>query len=113
MSAYQFFDEPTFIRDLANRDLPAVEFLYDRYAAKLYKIICCHAVNESAAQEALDHTFFEIIQNIEEYNTDRSTFLIWMAVKARSRGKLPLAPIAVYTIGPTMQQGNETDLTSA
>lgn len=58
--------------------------LYDQYSDSLYGVINRIIGDDQLAEDALQKTFLKIWQNIDSYDTSRSSLFTWMSVIARN-----------------------------
>jgi RNA polymerase sigma-70 factor (ECF subfamily) len=68
---------------IKNREPAGAHVLYDRYAATLFKLICCRLQNPKASAYILNKTFAFVWQEIHNYPADEQRLLVWMAGIAR------------------------------
>jgi len=70
---------------LKNRDVTALDYLYDHYSEALNGIISRTLNHEELAQETLQDVFVKIWEQIENYDPAKGTLFTWMYRIARNR----------------------------
>ena len=75
--------EPEFINAIASREPNAASLLYDQYASKLFKIICCSVKDLQTAEAILEKTLHTIWHNANDFHLQDKQLLLWMAGIAR------------------------------
>jgi DNA-directed RNA polymerase specialized sigma24 family protein len=70
-----------------SRSRVGAEWLYDRYAASLYRVIFLHVQNQAVAERLLEDVFVEAWNNIEEFEPSEMSLNIWLAGKGRKAAK--------------------------
>jgi DNA-directed RNA polymerase specialized sigma24 family protein len=72
------------VQKLARRDERTFKGLYDQYAGALYGIICRQIEDRHVADDLLRQTFILAWQDIEQYEPQKSSILIWLIRKCCS-----------------------------
>jgi len=75
--------EQELIESIAARDPAGAAALYDEYAAKLFRIICCSVNDRQAAEAVLEETLQFIWNNCSDRPQQDKPLLLWMAGVAR------------------------------
>ncbi|HTI61079.1 hypothetical protein [Mucilaginibacter sp.] len=75
--------EQELISAIARRDVSGAALLYDQYAGKLFKIICCSIADQQLAVAVLEETMLYIWNNCTDCHKQDSHLLLWMAGIAR------------------------------
>lgn len=63
---------------LKARSREGFAFLYDRYSAAVYGIICKIVKNEPAGEELLQDVFVKVWKNIEQFDESKGSLFTWM-----------------------------------
>ncbi|MFB9845522.1 RNA polymerase sigma factor [Mucilaginibacter ginsenosidivorans] len=79
--------EQELIKAIARRDVAGAASLYDQYAGKLFKIICCSIADQQLAVAVLEETMLYIWNNCKDYHKQDSRLLLWMAGVARQMAR--------------------------
>lgn len=69
---------------LKNREVSALDYLFDHYSAALYGVISRTLQHEEMAEEVLTETFLKIWQQAEKYDPAKGTLFTWMYRIARN-----------------------------
>jgi len=80
----QNIEEEKLLKMMADRDIKALEFLYDHYSAALYGFIHTNVHNDDVCEEILKETFFRIWKNFAGFDADKNRFFSWMINICRS-----------------------------
>lgn len=72
-------NEDEIITGLRAKDRKTAEYLYDKYASSLYKVICKTLTDSKFSEEVLYFSFVKIIKNIKDYNLPKGHLYTWMA----------------------------------
>lgn len=73
------------VKRLQQRDLTALDYLYDHYSPALYGVISHTLQNEEVAEEVLHDTFLKIWEQIDRYDENKATFFTWIYRIARNK----------------------------
>lgn len=73
------------IHAIATRDPAGAEALYDKYAATLFKVICCRVRNREKAENILEKTLKTVWHNFNDYQLQDKRLLLWMVGIARNQ----------------------------
>jgi len=73
------------VRRLKNRDVTALDYLYDHYSEALYGIIFRTLQHKEIAEETLHDVFIKIWEQIDQYDESKGTIFTWMYRIARNR----------------------------
>lgn len=65
---------------LCNRNERGLSLLYQNYSESLYSIAVRTLSNHSFAEDALQKSFLKIWNNIEQYDSDKTTLFTWMSL---------------------------------
>ncbi|MFN4000477.1 RNA polymerase sigma factor [Algoriphagus sp.] len=76
--------EEQIIAGLQARDRKTTEYLYERYSAPLYAVICKTISDQRLAEEVFHRSFLKITKEIECYNCPKGHLYTWMAWICRS-----------------------------
>ncbi len=74
----QDIDQENLIALLHNRDIKAMELLYDHYSASVYGVACIITKSESAAEKILKETFMYAWKHHATYNEDNQNMKLWL-----------------------------------
>lgn len=70
---------------LKNRDVTALDYLYDHYSEALYGIIYRTLNHQEIAEETLHDVFIKIWNQIDQYDETKGTLFTWMYRIARNK----------------------------
>ena len=70
--------EKELISAIANRDPVGAAALYDQYATRLFKVICCSARSKEAAEAILEKTLSTVWHNFNDFQRQEKHLLLWM-----------------------------------
>lgn len=70
---------------LKNRDVAALDYLYDHYSEALYGIIYRTTGHQEIAEETLHDVFLKVWEQIDQYNPSKGTLFTWMFRIARNK----------------------------
>jgi RNA polymerase sigma factor (sigma-70 family) len=73
------------VKRLKNRDVTALDYLYDHYSGALFGIIQRTLNNKQAAEETLHDVFIKIWNQIEKFDETKGTLFTWMYRIARNQ----------------------------
>ena len=73
------------VKRLRNRDVTAMDYLYEHYSDALYGIIYRTLKHTEIAEETLHDVFIKIWDQIESYDASKGTLFTWMYRIARNR----------------------------
>ncbi len=73
------------VKRLKNRDVTALDYLFDHYSEALNGIIVRTLNHEELAQETLQDVFIKIWEQIDKYDSSKGTLFTWMYRIARNR----------------------------
>lgn len=73
------------VRRLKNKDVTALDYLYDHYSDALYGIIYRTLNHKEIAEETLHDVFIRIWEQIEQYDSAKGTLFTWMYRIARNK----------------------------
>lgn len=73
------------VRRLKNRDVTALDYLYDHYSEALYGIIHRTVNHQEISEETLHDVFIRIWEQIETYDPSKGTLFTWMYRIARNK----------------------------
>lgn len=73
------------VKRLKNRDVTALDYLYDHYSSALYGIIYRTLNHKEIAEETLHDVFIKIWEQIDSYDESKGTLFTWMYRIARNR----------------------------
>ena len=73
------------VKRLKNRDVTALDYLYDHYSAALFGIIERTLNNKQAAEETLHDVFIKVWNQIDRYDDSKGTLFTWMYRIARNQ----------------------------
>ena len=76
--------ESEIIELLKKRDEQGLSLLYDHYAAALNGLIWNILKSTPVSEEVLQQTFLKIWNNIDSYNSNKSSLFTWMSTIARN-----------------------------
>lgn len=77
-------NEKNFIKRLKKKDEKALEYIIDKYGWLIKKIINKYLFNlESYKEDCLNEIFLSIWNNIDSYNSEKSSFENWICVIAK------------------------------
>jgi DNA-directed RNA polymerase specialized sigma24 family protein len=79
--------EKEIINAIVNRDPAGAAALYDRYAATLFKVICCSACNKEIAEAILEKTINTVWHNFHDFHRQDKHLLLWMVGIARNEAR--------------------------
>ncbi len=98
-------EEEQLLKMLADRDVKAMEFIYDNFSAGLYGFIRNTESDDQAAEEILKETFFRVWKNFSKYEPDKDRFFSWMI--GICRGVCKERQASKNISGQNKNQGNE------
>lgn len=84
ISTHSSIDEETLVTRLAQRDISAVEILYDRYAPALYGVIYRIVGSEEVAEDILQEAFVKIWNSFPSYDRSKGKLFTWMVRVVRN-----------------------------
>lgn len=73
------------IRRLRNRDVTALDYLYDHYSEALYGVIHRTVGHKEIAEETLHDVFIRVWDQIDAYDPSKGTLFTWMYRIARNK----------------------------
>lgn len=73
------------VKRLRNRDVTALDYLYDHYSAALFGIIQRTLNNREMAEETLHDVFIKVWNQIDKYDESKGTLFTWMYRIARNQ----------------------------
>ena len=73
------------VKRLKNKDVTALDYLYDHYSDALFGIIERTLNNKEAAEETLHDVFIKVWNQIEKYDESKGTLFTWMYRIARNQ----------------------------
>lgn len=73
------------VRRLKEKDVTALDYLYEHYSAALYGIIFRTIQHKEIAEETLHDVFIKIWEQIDQYDKQKGTLFTWMYRIARNR----------------------------
>ena len=97
------------LRRIANRDRPAFELLYARYARAVYGLALRRLGDRDRAEEAVQETFASVWRSAGSYRSDRGAGASWLYAVARNaiidRFRLRGDPVAEVPETASMDDG--------
>lgn len=78
------YTEEQLIPALRNRDMKALEYLYDNYSAAIYTTIIKIVQTEEIAEEVMQEVFVKIWNTFSMYNHEKGRLFTWMVSIARN-----------------------------
>jgi DNA-directed RNA polymerase specialized sigma24 family protein len=79
--------EKELISAIASRNPVGAAALYDQYAHRLFKVICCSARDKDRAEAILEKTLTTVWHNFNDYQLQDKHLLLWMVGIARSHAR--------------------------
>ncbi len=73
------------VKRLKNKDVTALDYLYDHYSEALFGIIERTLNNKQAAEETLHDVFIKVWNQIDKYDESKGTLFTWMYRIARNQ----------------------------
>jgi RNA polymerase sigma-70 factor (ECF subfamily) len=73
------------IKRLKNRDVTALDYLYDHYSEALYGIIQRTVKHKELSEETLHDVFIRIWDQMDSYDHSKGTLFTWMYRIARNK----------------------------
>lgn len=73
------------VKRLKNRDVTALDYLYDHYSDALYGIIFRTTNHQEIAEETLHDVFIKVWEQIDQYDSTKGTLFTWMYRVARNK----------------------------
>ena len=67
-----------------NGDKEAFACLYDAYVKRIYIFIYYKTFHRETAEDLTSHTFIKALENIQRFNSGRSSFSAWLYIIARN-----------------------------
>jgi RNA polymerase sigma-70 factor (ECF subfamily) len=97
------------LQRIANRDRPAFELLYARYARAVYGLALRRLGDRDRAEEAVQETFASVWRSAASYRADRGAGASWLYAVARNaiidRFRLRGEPVAEIPETPSADDG--------
>jgi RNA polymerase sigma-70 factor, ECF subfamily len=78
-------DDRVLIAEIARRDAPALERLYERYRTVVYHLAFKVLNSRESADEVVLEVFWQVWRDAERYDVQRGSIGAWLATIARSR----------------------------
>ena len=78
------YDESELIALLKQNNAAAFESIYDKYAPALYTVVLQIVRNIDVAENVLQKVFMIVLNKVNEYDSEKETFFIWMLKIARN-----------------------------
>jgi DNA-directed RNA polymerase specialized sigma24 family protein len=79
--------EQELISAIASRNPVGAAALYDQYAARLFKVICCSARDKETAEAILEKTLTTVWHNFNDYQLQDKHLMLWMVGIARNHAR--------------------------
>jgi DNA-directed RNA polymerase specialized sigma24 family protein len=79
--------EQELIAAITNRDPVGAAALYDQYAHRIFKVICCSARDKDRAEAILEKTLITVWHNFNDYQQQDKHLLLWMVGIARNHAR--------------------------
>lgn len=81
----RFLSDEALAKEMQDGNAEALTFLFERYAANLFRVAKRILRNEAEAEDAVQQVFLDVFRSIQQFNPEKGSFKTWLMLFAYER----------------------------